>query len=287
MDIICIQETHLTDAHHFTLRVYELFRHDRANRHKGGIFTLVRNTIFAVEVGKSEGDIEYLAIRVVLQGGEITVINYNCPPDKDLTLYSSTGRPQPTDDFNGHSPSWGYADLHSRREQIEYWMIENRLILINRPDDQPTHCSRTWMALITPDLAIASEDIQMICDWEVYTQLGGSDHLPVFLKVTLTKQTTSQKKESSWNYKKADWSKFHNLTDVLCRELDTDNSNNISTSVQRLTDCILQAATQTIPRGRRKDYKPYWSNHLQCLDDRHTEARKRLEQLPSSEYTIL
>ena len=73
----------------------------------------------------------------------------------------------------------------------------------------------------TPDLAIASEDIQEICDREVHTQLGGSNHLPVLLKVTLTEQTTSQKKEPSWNYKKADWLKFQNLTDMLCRELDT------------------------------------------------------------------
>ena len=77
-----------------------------------------------------------------------------------------------------------------------------------------------------------------------------------------TEQTTSQKKEPSWNYKEADWSRFQILTDVLCRELDTDNSKNISTSVQQLTDCILQAAKQAIPRGKRKDDKPYWSNHL-------------------------
>ena len=74
---------------------------------------------------------------------------------------------------------------------------------------------------------------------------------------------------------------------MLCRELDTDNSKNINASVQQLTDCILQAAKQAIPRGRRKDYMPYWINHLQCLHDQLAEARKRLEQLPSPEHTIL
>ena len=106
---------------------------------------------------------------------------------------------------------------------------------MNRPDDQPTHLSRAWKTLSTPDLAIASEDIQKICDREFYTQLGGSDHLPVLLKVTLTEQTTSQKKEPNWNYTKADWSKFQKLTDMLCRELDTDNSKNINASVHQLT----------------------------------------------------
>ena len=106
-------------------------------------------------------------------------------------------------------------------------MIENSLILINRQDDQPTHLSHVWKTLSTPDLAIASEDIQKTCDREVYTKLGGSDHLPVeavLLKVTLTQQTTSQKKDPSCNYKKEDWSQFQNPTYMLCRELDTDKS---------------------------------------------------------------
>ena len=101
-------------------------------------------------------------------------------------------------------------------------MIENSVILINRPDDQPTHLFCAWKTLSIPDLSISSKDIQRICDREACTQLGGSDHLPVLLKVILTEQTTSQKKEPSWNYKKADWSKFENPTDVLCRKLDTD-----------------------------------------------------------------
>ena len=41
-------------------------------------------------------------------------------------------------------------------------MIENSLVLINRPDDLPTHLSRTWKTSGIPDLAIASEDIQKI-----------------------------------------------------------------------------------------------------------------------------
>ena len=101
-------------------------------------------------------------------------------------------------------------------------MIENSVILINRLDDQPTHLFCAWKTLSIPDLSISSKDIQRICDREACTQLGGSDHLPVLLKVILTEQTTSQKKEPSWNYKKADWSKFENPTDVLCRKLDTD-----------------------------------------------------------------
>ena len=297
VDIICIQETHLKDAHHLTLRGYGIFRHDRADRHKGGTVTLVRNTILAVEVRGTEGDSEYPAIRVVVQSREITVINYYCPTDKELqvhTLPLVNHHLLITSDFNGDSPSWGYADLNSRGEQIEDWMIENSLILINRPDDQPTHLSCVWKTFSTPELVITSEDIQKICDREVYTQLGGSDHLPDLLKVTLTEQTTSQKKEPSWNYKKADSSKFQNLTDVLCRKLDTDNSKNINTSVQQPLIAYFrqQSRPSSEARGRTTSLtgvttyrepptESPWPIH------RTSEARKRLEQLPSPEHTIL
>ena len=112
--------------------------------------------------------------------------NYYCPPDKELQLHTLLVNHNVfiTGDFNGHSPSWRYADLNSRGEQIEDWMIVNSLILISRPKDQPTHLSCAWKTLSTPDLAITSEDIQKICVKEVYTQLGGSNHLPVLLKMT-------------------------------------------------------------------------------------------------------
>ena len=131
---------------------------------------------------------------------EKSVINYYCPEKTcNYTLLLVSHNLLITGDFSGHSPSWGYADFNSRGDQIENWMIENSPI--NGPDGQPTHLFRAWKTLSIPDLAITSEDIQKICDREVYTLLGDSDHLPVPLKVTLTEQTTSQK-EPSWSYKK-------------------------------------------------------------------------------------
>ena len=88
----------------------------------------------------------------------ILLSNYYCAPDLQLhTLPLINHNLLITGDFNGHSPSWRYADLSSRGEQIEDWMIENNLILINRPDDQPTHLSDAWKTLSTPDFAIAEK----------------------------------------------------------------------------------------------------------------------------------
>ena len=109
IDVICVQETHLSDAHRFSVRGYEPFRQDRPDRPKGGILTLVRNGIPAIEVGRSDtGDCEFLSVRLILPGREITTTNLYCPNDKELRLHTLPLNNQDSlilGDFNAHSPS--------------------------------------------------------------------------------------------------------------------------------------------------------------------------------------
>lgn len=49
INICCIQETHLQEEKTFKIRGYQVFRSDRKGRKKGGVMTLVRNNINAVE----------------------------------------------------------------------------------------------------------------------------------------------------------------------------------------------------------------------------------------------
>ena len=63
------------------------------------------------------------------------------------------------------------------------------------------------------------------------------------------------------------------------------NTNNININVKRFTETILEAAKQSIPRGRRKDYKPYWSEKLQQSHSKLSQAREQLEKEPTPERT--
>ena len=164
-----------------------MFRQDRENRPKGGLLTLVRNNIPAAEIqrsGQADLDTEYLGVKLVLAGTPVTVFEIYSPPDKQIQLHNIKVEPQSwiiTGDFNSHSPSWGYGQLNSKGEEVENWITENRFSLINKPDDPDTFYSRTWRTTSTPDLAIASDDIQGITEREVSSQLGGSDHRPVII----------------------------------------------------------------------------------------------------------
>ena len=47
--------------------------------------------------------------------------------------------------------------------------------------------------------------------------------------------------------------------------------------------CILKAAHETIQRGAKRNYNPYWSKELQELQDELSQARKTAEDHPSME----
>ena len=287
IDVLCVQETHLNEQHRFSIRGYQTFRNDRENRIKGGVLTLVKNNIPATEIKKSTANsgTEYITIKVVLPKKEITITNAYCPSDRDIetNVFPTSENTIILGDFNSHSPSWGYDSMDNRGEIIEDWLIENRFILLNKPDDEPTFWSRAWKKTSTPDLCFASENIQKLSSRTVSDQLGGSDHRPVLIKLHDQPTGRSFCKEPSWNFKKANWSKFEKLTETFCKEKPFINSNDIHKNVENFTSGILEAAKQSIPRGRRDNYKPYWSDRMNELHENLSKARDNMDTFSNPE----
>ena len=88
IDVICVQETHLMDAHIFFIRGCELFRKNRRNCHKGGLVTLVKSNIPVVQESQSEHEgTEHITVKIILPNSKITKVNCYCPPDKNLGLH--------------------------------------------------------------------------------------------------------------------------------------------------------------------------------------------------------
>ena len=84
---------------------------------------------------------------------------------------------------------------------------------------------------------------------------------------------------------KADWTLYKRLSDGLCRDIRVDGRD-INKVVKDFNACILNAAQKAIPRGARKDYKPYWSKELEDLQTKLTEARVEAESNPSQESNL-
>ena len=287
--VACIQETHLNPNHRLSVRGYTSFRMDREG-HKGGVLILVKNNIAVLEEYKVDTNqqSEINGVKIRIEEKEMKIYNIYSPQDKELSLQTLdiTGEDcLVIGDMNSHSTSWGYEENDRRGDEVEDWQIETDLLLLNDPEDPPTYFSRRWLTTTSPDIAFATENIASKTSRIVSSQLAGSDHKPVLLSLDLNLNTKENKPIPRWNYKKADWEKFSQLTDKYTQAIVSTN-NNINRPAASFDSAILKAAAETIPRGARKNYKPYWTEELQAYEDDVTKTREEVEKNPTVENNI-
>ena len=289
IDVACVQETHLNPIHRFTIRGYQTFRMDREGRHKGGVLILVKNNIPASEIQiNTNQQAEIHGINATVNNTKITIYNLYCPQDKNLSLQSLEIPPEncfAVGDFNSHSNCWGYEETDRRGEEVEDWQVESKLLLLNDPEDPPTFYSRRWKTTSTPDLAFATDDLSKKTTRKVLNQLGGSDHRPVKLVINLQYRPQNSKTFPRWNYKRAKWEEFSRLTDIYTKSVMTKDQN-INRLAASFSQAILKAASDTIPRGARKNYRPYWTEELQVLEEQVEEARRMAEACSTVEDNV-
>ena len=75
---------------------------------------------------------------------------------------------------------------------------------------------------------------------------------------------------------------FKHRTSILTKDLNREQD--INSLVNKFIKIILQAASETIPRGARKYYKPYWSEELEQLHNDVEEARKHAKTIPCQDH---
>ena len=130
----------MKDPRRFFVRGYESFRQDRQNRRKEEIISLVRNSIIAVETNRSNNqDLEHITVKLLLPSGDLWITNCYSPPTSSLALHNvklEASRHLVAGDFNSHSQSWGYEEMDARGKEVEDWMMENNLVLINQAEDK-------------------------------------------------------------------------------------------------------------------------------------------------------
>ncbi|RUS68475.1 hypothetical protein EGW08_023763 [Elysia chlorotica] len=289
IDIACIQESHLKENQRFTIRGYQTFRSDREGRTKGGVAILVRNSIPTQEFAvNTSNQAEIHGVTIKADNQHIQIFNVYSPSDRDLaldTMQTQDSKCLIVGDFNSHSEAWGYKEADRRGEEVEDWQVDNGLILLNDPDDPPSFFSRRWLSCTSPDLAFATNDISRIATRTVLNQLGGSDHRPIKISLDLNFKPQTTNALPRWNYKKANWEKYTALMDEYSLKINNKRQN-LNKKIKAFNEVILKAAQKSIPRGARKNYKPYWTEELQQQEDAINEARERVEEDPTVENNI-
>ena len=292
IDIACLQESHLQPhqkhGNRFIIRGFQTFKQDRKNGPKGGVITLVKNDIPASEVRVETGDrAEMVGVKIHLHNKEMLIYNCYCPPTKEHILHamSISEHCMVVGDFNSHSPSWGYTVQDARGEEVEDWQTNSNLLLLNDAEDPPTYYSRSWLITSTPDLAFATEEIALKTSRKVEDQLGGSDHRPITLTIDKLIQRRETPSFTRWNYKKANWDLFQLATNEMSQVINA-RSHKVDRAARYITEAILTAAKKNIPRGARKNYRPFWTDELEKLEDEVNKVRKDAEENPNINNNI-
>jgi len=101
---------------------------------------LVRINIDAIQTTTHMDDSEFQVLNVKKKDFYMKLVNLYSPNDKPLSLNALPA----VGDFSSHAQSWGYDHIDKRGEEVENWQDDQKLNLINKPEDQPTFYSRRW-----------------------------------------------------------------------------------------------------------------------------------------------
>lgn len=186
MDVLCFQETHLSEDCRFSIRDFQCFIQDRVG-HKWRIIIMVISYPYYWSL-RNLKDSKHLAIKLYTKWEPILITNLFCPNTRTLNLNKiqvSESYYMIVRDFNSHSSSWGYMTMDSQEKEVEDWITENqKTFFINEPQVESTFCYRWWKSQSMPDLAIATENIQYVT--ESSDRHAGSDLKSIVLTVNWT-----------------------------------------------------------------------------------------------------
>ena len=250
-----------------------------------GILTLIRNDVQAevCNIKTNGNDLQH--IKFWENGKCFTLYNIYSPPNVAFDAQLQSINFQRTillGDTNAHSPLWGYRDTNPSGKYIEEICTSTNLILLQDKDSETTHYHRPSGTYHRPDHTLVSADIHDQCSWKVLDDFG-SDHSPILISLEMEKIKGKPKRRAAWNYTKANWTEFRNVSEPEMLNIDTGADED--TFDTEFSKTILQAAEKTIPKGNRAKYKVFWNSDLAEAVNLRKKAWKIRKKRPGPERT--
>ncbi|UYV74128.1 hypothetical protein LAZ67_11002196 [Cordylochernes scorpioides] len=279
-DVICIQETKLRPEKALKLNGYKLIRKDRAQgRGGGGLLTLIKELKFEEIIIPPTNQTEIQGIKLYQETGEpILLFNIYHPPDKpgpelQQITHLLTDKTILLGDFNSKHSTWGCNETNNCGEALSNYLDNTDLLCIS---EGPTYVSNSYGIPQTLDLVITTPQLAHQTLTQVLEGVG-SDHLPLLTTTTTEIKEEALPKKLYWNYRKADWTKFRqesNLTPKI-----TNDKQQLNSKWKKWKTTVLKAAKKTIPRGNRKQYIPGYIETINSLQNEITQRNQAQEYL--------
>ena len=283
--VALIQESqHQSTDPHISNYTHSACKHNRGECR--GIITYIRNDVTgSVEHIETDRPTDIHKITIWHDGSKFTIYNVYNPPWNDFhfkfiptTVFQKTII---TGDFNGHSPRWGYQDLNNTGRALEEINESTNLTILQDENSTPTLLFKVNKKTYRPDLTLASSDLLNRCTEDVLDCIG-SDHRPVLTCIN-PKKKKKYKRRTKWNFKKANWKLYNSLLYQQFQDFLEKDYTSVDYFCDDVTKAILDAAAKSIPRGCRKEFKPFWTPEIQDAVDRRSKARKAVEENPTEE----
>ena len=285
MDVFVVIEANLTTEklNYYQLNSYTLYNLLKYRQTARGILIGVSNSLCTdlktvKEMGNSEDKSEIVKVNVWKQGNNFTIYTIHNPPKKpDFTSLTVTSKTTIMEDFNAHSPEWGYKDTNTAGKELEDLLNTSTLELIYDDTHPPTYLHYNG-ALTTPDLLLISSDISTNAK-RIILDDPGSGHKLVVAEIPFTWQQkiTDPHIKTSWNFKKANWESFKDMLEINLHQGRTNFSQHPDKIGKVNNSSIIKCAKACIPRGRVKRYKCFWTDDLETLKNQREYFRKRAE----------
>ncbi|KAF0314338.1 Ribonuclease HI [Amphibalanus amphitrite] len=185
-------------------------------------------------------------------------------------------------DVNAHHPDW---DNNCEEEdavgaRLASWMEDLEWTTLNSGD--PTLISYRTGGQTAPDLAACSQELATRASWSRGPDLG-SDHLPMVVELRGVSEPPQRRRKTRWAHHKADWLQFRGSCEAALAEPPLPEAT-VQQLSSRFTAALQEAGKRHIPRGARRDAKP-WALHpdvLRAAEERQAARRAVTAEDPSS-----
>ena len=262
--VVLLQETHQTLPDRMKLQSYCLADFIPSPRHGLAIFIQVGVPFTCRGKQQIDGH-EWISVNV---GGSTDVINVYRSPNCRLI---PSCLPNPTSpclisgDFNCQHTDWGYDQTSTDGEALLNWADQHECQILFDAKQRKTFRSARWQTETNPDLAfwrgpVPAPQRRTLLDFPK------SQHRPTLVDLTFNiGDPVDTRPVPRWNFKKADWDSFKNITEAAVSNLPNVFEQPIDKCYTAFTKTILHAAKHSVPRGHRNKYIPCWDDTCEAL----------------------
>ena len=273
---ILLQETHCNNPDFLAIAGYELCAFTTSKHHGIATFVSQDATWSTVARSHSNSEIEWLAIRIE----DMTIVNIYKPPPTRLTptsLPSFGNQCIYAGDFNCQHSEWGYHMCSADGDALTAWASANDLTLLYDPKEPASFHSQRWNSDTNPDLAFVHTADTGIPTRRVLEKFPRSQHRPSLISSPCLAAPIACKPVKRWNFRKANWETFKQMTDVATSQLPPPDTADTEDAYKAFCRILTNSAKHSIPRGYNKNYIPCWDDeceqqYKEHIDSENTES---------------